>query len=222
MVPKRWRNNPFVLKVLGGVVCLILASQNQAGGPQVAPLFLHGEGRGTFGCVAVNPPVFLTEDEARQVIAEEVQKVGLEFAPDALTIRETAVPITYPFWCGRRSKGGTTLQPGLQEGDLVLDGFDKNRYVAYEFVSREDYFEWQTKEPACWSSVSSLNSKFAASTIRTGLESKTDKPWVGVFYEPLARATRREDYETARQTDREDLRKQVRDFIQWLKAQGVI
>jgi len=48
----------------------------------VAPIFRHGAGHGSFGCKAVNPPVFLSEDEARQVIIEEGETGGLSFTLD--------------------------------------------------------------------------------------------------------------------------------------------
>ena len=35
----------------------------------VAPVFIHGEGRGALGCVVVSPPVFLSEAEALEVLA---------------------------------------------------------------------------------------------------------------------------------------------------------
>jgi hypothetical protein len=44
----------------------------------IAPVFVHGEGRGAIGCVVVAPPVFLSEEEARQVVVEEFKKIGIE------------------------------------------------------------------------------------------------------------------------------------------------
>src|ERR1035438_3198523 len=77
IVPERWKSNPLVLRVLASVVSLTFAAEAahaQTPAPaasHVAPLFIHGEGRGAFGCVATNPPIFLSEDEAKQVIREE-------------------------------------------------------------------------------------------------------------------------------------------------------
>jgi hypothetical protein len=47
------------------------ASQNPAQAKAVAvvaPIFQHGEGRGATGCIVMSPPVFLSEEEALQVI----------------------------------------------------------------------------------------------------------------------------------------------------------
>lgn len=234
ILPERWRHNDLVLRVLSGVVCLVLASQSAAGQnnaappSRIAPLFVHGQGRGAFGCVAVNPPVFLSEDEAQQVIQEEAKKVGLEFAPNAFTLRNVNVPVTEPYWCPK-PKGEPDKQPNRstqQSRDLVLDGFDRKHNVAYEFVSQRHFADWETKNPRCISTVSSYDLKGTAEALRAGLTSSTQVPWTAVFYEPGAAARGNVNWEQLRRNGRElgekELRKQVRDFIHWLKAQGVI
>src|SRR5262245_60227235 len=101
-MPRRWQAGG---KVAAGMAILFAAPPAQAdvsppagkvgeaakpgagqeGVKQPAPLtrvFEHGEGRGAFGCVAVAPPAFLTEADARQVILEEFAKVGVRFELD--------------------------------------------------------------------------------------------------------------------------------------------
>ena len=185
VVPERWRRNPYVRRILGGVLCLLLAHEAACSGDKhqsrIAPLFVHGEGRGSFGCEAVNPPVFLSEAEARQVIQEEARRAGLEFAPGALTL-------------GRSQ---------------VMDGFDRKHNVAYGFVSGTDTESWI---PRSYSSVQTVATKDAAARLRAGLGDTAASPWIGIFYEPA----------TPEKPGAEELRAQVRDFIGWLKAQGVI
>jgi len=226
IVPERWRRNPLVLRVLAGVGCLLLAvqsagAQERANAPasRVAPLFIHGEGRGTFGCIVLNPPVFLSEDEALQVIRGEGGKAGLKFAAAPPTAHQVTLPMTNE--CGRD-------QSDTQKADLVLDGFDKKHKVAFEFVSRNHFKAWEKHGPC--SSVSNLDVKGAAETLRSGLAATHGLPWVGVFYEPGAnppwRVSEQVTWEAqeaaAHQLGEAELREQVRDFIQWLKAQGVI
>ncbi len=247
IVPERWRQNAFVLKILGGVACLLLASQTasaqQPVAPppsRIAPLFLHGTGRGAFGCVTVNPPVFLSEDEARQVIQQELRKMGFELAPGAFTVPDASVPVTDPYWC--LSQDGKEIVPERIETSkrsLTLDGFDQKHRVAYTFVSHKDYWAWQTEKPRCWSSVSSIDTKAAAAILREGLPRSAAQPWIGLFYEPyasmprgcmpsyrLSKAEREAAWDRCvrggKESDKEQLRKQVVDFIHWLKAQGVI
>jgi hypothetical protein len=243
IVPERWRSNPLVLRVLAGVVSLTFAAEAacvQAQKPpasHVAPLFIHGEGRGAFGCVAINPPVFLSEDEAKQVIREEAKKAGLDFASDGFMIKDAQVPVTREYWCGEDEKASG--EGKVQRKDLILTGFDKNHNVAFEFVSTDEIRAWQPKDLRCVSSVSSYDLKGTAESLRTGLQSEKQLPWIGVFYEPSASASEPErlgknaseaEYKAVwekrekdgKEKGEKELRKQVRDFIQWLKAQGVI
>jgi hypothetical protein len=84
LVPRRWHGNPTVIAALAGVCVLVSGCRQSAAKPaasRVAPLFQHGDGRGSFGCRAVNPPVFLSESEARQVIMDEAKRAGINFAP---------------------------------------------------------------------------------------------------------------------------------------------
>jgi hypothetical protein len=244
VVPERWRNNRLVLGVLGGAVFLMMAGDALAGdkrtqqnsAARVAPIFNHGTGRGAFGCIAVNPPVFLTEEEARSVVADEAKKAGLTFAPDALTIKNTLLPVTDQFGAMNfRDRKAQDSKPPVKVGDLVLDGYDKKHDVAYEFVSKSDFGSWERKDYKFSSSVSGYDMRGAAEAVQSGLNAAKPPAYIGVFYEPLAKAPL-EDHErmrssqidwekrtkAGRQVGEEMLREQVRDFIQWLKAQGVI
>jgi hypothetical protein len=247
LVPERWRHNGLVLAVLGGVMSLIMASQSQAAdqraasgdASRLAPIFAHGGGRGTFGCMTVNPPVFLSEAEARQVVQDEAKKAGLEFAPDALTLHDAMIPVM-PQANGCDSVNGS-YNRGLwtKTGDLVLDGYDQKHNVAFEFVSQSDYSSWEKKDTGCSSSVASYNLKGTAEVLRSGLATRRREVWIGIFYEPgtyptVQQAIRSaatgknlspyavESKDATHQRGEEELRKQVQNFIQWLKAQGVI
>ena len=47
----------------------------------VAPLFVHGTGRGVVGCIVVTPPAFLSEEEGAQIIREELATKGVRLSP---------------------------------------------------------------------------------------------------------------------------------------------
>jgi hypothetical protein len=248
VVPERWRNNRVVLGVLGGAVFLMMASDALAGdkatqkdsAARVAPIFNHGTGRGAFGCEVVNPPVFLTEEEARSVVADEAKKAGLTFAPDALTIKNALVPVTNPFGIPARwLRTEHDYKPPAKVRDLVLDGYDKKHDVAYEFVSKSDFESWQDKEARALLSVSNYDLRETAEVVQAGLNSAKPAAYIGVFYDPMAVPPKRKEPDArlpdddrvafwekrtraGRQVDERVLREQVRDFIQWLKAQGVI
>lgn len=51
---------------------------------QIAPIFLHGQGRGAAGCVAISPPVFLSEEDALNIIKEQLTPTGLNLQKTTL------------------------------------------------------------------------------------------------------------------------------------------
>ncbi len=244
LVPKRWRRNPVVLAGLAlacGVTTLRWTGRHGALASHVAPIFQHGDGRGAFGCVATNPPVFLTEAEARQVVAEEARKAGITFQPDAHSLWGVAQPIT----SSEPRATGMSVQPASTLTPFVLDGVDRRRRVAYEFVSKEDLAAWESRAPSMYvSSVSVFDVRGAAEALHKGIRVAGPVGAYAVFYDPAvgsddgrkalgsssAGPSSATDWNqegeradtAAKQLAREELRRQVRDFVQWLKGQGVI
>jgi len=238
-MPNRWRRSAVIGTAVVAACGIVAARWGQttasaAGDPvsKVAPVFVHGEGHGAFGCEAVNPPVFLSEDEARQVIVEELKRAEvkqggrLDPKPDGLILKGVAVPDTTQNW---NQKTGATKR------DLALDGWDAGRKIGFEYVSNADYDAWQEKDGGFRSTVSSFDMQETAKRLQTGLVAAKPEGAVAVFYDPLIGL--RDAYENsdkktpmnweAEQADakmiaRFALREQVRDFVKWLKAEGVI
>lgn len=123
-----------------------------------------------------------------------------------------------------------------------LDGTDAKRNISFEYVSEEDFEAWEKRPDTRACTVSVYDMKKAANVLRGGFEHRVGAGTVGVFYDPMmglnevTKATGfKVDYkaknlnaqyrtaaEKIKQLSREDLRKQVQDFIKWLKAEGVI
>lgn len=57
----------------------------------VAPLFEHGSGRAATGCVVVSPAVFMTEEEARIIIKEELEKLGFNFTQQGIRLEGVTI-----------------------------------------------------------------------------------------------------------------------------------
>lgn len=184
---------------------------------------MHGTGRGTFGDGATNPPFFLSEAEARELIVEEFEHAAITMNADGLTLPEVAIPITV------QTAGGETR---TQPAPLVLDGISDNRKIAYEFISEADYLTWRDKDSGF---VFSGTDDFlgAATILRDGVEKAKPAAAVAVFYDPCV--GRKDVWENAKNlpTDakaiqeqakliaRYEIRQQVRDYLTWLKVQGV-
>jgi len=152
-LPNRWRNNRFALGTLASVLTLsaqwqALAQENAAtsgSNPRVAPLFIHGEGKGAYGCMVTNPPMFLTEGDAREVIETEMKKAGLQFpeAKFAHTIANVDIPITYIYPPDETEK----KEPKTRKGMLSLTGYNSKKQIGYVFISVDDIKKWEKKIP---------------------------------------------------------------------------
>lgn len=253
LIPRRWQTNPVVLSALAGVCTLmlgnrVLAANQSASVSKVAPVFEHGEGYGSFGCRAINPPVFLAEDEARQIIVEEAKRSGLSFVDTGKTLSEVPVPITgrWAFKSDIDEKGNYDEQKRSYPQPLKLDGIDEQRFIAFEFVSQQDYVQWESPDKSKYriSTAGHYAILDAAESLREGLVRANLQGIYGVFYDPcIGRKDAQEqfnysppygkegvdwnaEYEKqssmAREIATDELRKQVQDFIKWLKSQGVI
>ncbi|MBN2380129.1 hypothetical protein JXM67_10060 [candidate division WOR-3 bacterium] len=200
---------------------------------QVAPLFIHGDGQGSAGCIVVAPPVFLSEEEASVVIEEEFKKQGVIFDTDEVTLDEVT------FEPDTAMARYNWLKPDTVEKNLNLDGFNRTLGLGYEFVSHYDYDELVTGlyKQEGWSSVSYFSPVSLAGNITEKLEN-CGKYNVAIFYDPMCRikgssmnkGQTPEEYQEeqqalyleARERSIELLKRQISDFIYWLKKTGVL
>jgi hypothetical protein len=241
VLPNRWQRSAIIGAALVAACGIVTARWQTtavlaAGEPaaKVAPVFQHGDGHGSFGCDAVSPPVFLAEDEARKVIADEFRlhqyemKSPVEFAPDGLVLKAIALPVTSVTWGERK--------PNTRTEDLTLDGWDAKRKIGFEYVSKADYDAWRAKGDAtslAFSYTEIYDMLGTATRLRESLVAVKPEGVVAVFYDPMidyqdvSRNTEGEPDPTtilhgAMLLDRYTLREQVRDFVQWMKAQGMM
>lgn len=197
----------------------------------VAFVFVHGEGVGSFACVAVTAPWFFSEEEALAVIrAEAEQYGGIRF--------QTEEPVALDQVLVSEDR-----KDGVKEVPLKLDGADQERAVGFEFVSQEDVTLWGQMEYDGYGGAS-YDMRKAAEGLRERLALADTGMKLGVFYDPydeqalieaMEEATGDKDFQwamtsegqeewerRAREMAEENLRAQVRDFLDWLSGQGVI
>jgi hypothetical protein len=181
----------------------------------VAPVFEHGEGRGASGCVMVNPPVFLSEEEALQAITEELAQTGLRFSERKVRVEGVSIPARQMAleqdWVTGKPKLNPVVIPG-RSNPLEVDLKDPVHQIAVEFVSENDYIA--LGGPNSMSSVQSYEFKEVANWVGKQVQEQGHGVRMAVFYDPKAG---RDLSESKRL-----LRLQVKDFIDWLKGQGVI
>jgi len=262
-IPLSWRKS----REMTGAVAILLAANLSScskvgaalGNSQaiVAPIFNHGSGRGTVGCVVVTPPVFLPEEEALSIITEELSKKGLKFTQKNVKFEQVTIPSRTAKMEYFKKNGFDTAEekivanpgPGaVFEVDLV----DSKKKVAVEYINSRDYVE--NGGPSKNSTVMNYNFKEAAEYLDKQIKEKGPKMYFGTFYDPVTmpedNAIRKvaekfhcwdENYqgdkdecskqyqkevnaevEKWKALSKEQLKLQVKDFVDWLKAQGVI
>lgn len=191
-------------------------------------------GRGMLGCVVVAAPVFLSEEEALQVIKEELNAAGLN-----MSARD--VPINSILIQGQRLQPGYEWTSGYNgellvdsTGPLVVDMEDPARKVAVEYVSEKDFYPLGGGRER----QGTMSSKTLAASLAERVNEEVKDHHFRTFYDPatcielypLLKASATNSSATTQPTTEAQalteskrlLRMQVRDFVDWLKAQGVI
>lgn len=247
-MPPTWRSIPG----MAGAVAVFLAANGSLKGADnagatnksiavVAPIFEHGEGRGADGCVVVNPPVFLSEQEAMQVISEELEKHGVKLTQ----------PAESDSWT-KHSKNAVPIPERT-------DGWDAGKRVAVEFLSRDDNYPLSCSQqrairrrlipslPEDIIPTQIYDFPIAARFFSKQFEAKAaQKTYLGTFYDPIGYFPPKLETTNAAfqkylndnpvhkarwlndntQYDKTEsqrlLRLQVQDFVKWLQGQGVI
>jgi hypothetical protein len=192
----------------------------------VAPVFLHGAGRfksdpwlglagRTMGEAA--PPTYLAEEDALAIIADELNQVGL-----LMTDREVALDVAvhghdmhFAYdWVNQ----WWDVQPVDVTRPLIADLAEPQRRVYIEYLTEFDYYHLGGESDGPVASFPDLARQLAEHVRR-----QSRGIVFGVFYDPIPEQDHRAAQHRAVQVDaRRLLQQQVRDFVDWLKAQGVI
>ncbi len=241
-VPGNWARNA----VLMGALSALLATQScrpaeKTGGAvkldpaavAVAPVFEHGEGRGSTGCVAVAPPSFLSEEEALVVITEELTKAGLEMSGKNVVLEGVVIPP--PTMRVRINDKEEEVTYGRPE-PLAMDLVDGKHAIGVEYVSMPDYAVLGGGQSL--SSVQSYDFRRVAAGVAARVKEQATGIRFGTFYDPMVgvgpdwlgnagnpkdqMAAWKKACDEAQAESKRLLRLQVKDFVDWLKGQGAI
>jgi hypothetical protein len=220
---------------------------------RVAPILedaLANDGRGGFGCVAISAPVFLSENEAIDLIEAELKKTGLKWK-DLVSVDGLQIPT----FSSRRNTGfGQDDLPktkdgeidwkeakkprlkNLAEGTYTFDLGTEDKSVVVKFLQRKDFDLWNDTRDM--STFRSFDLSWLASEVSDAFKQRADgKPVIiGIFFEPSTypekRKTRgatpaqwQDEYaqlqKETRERAKEKLRQQVQHFVEYLKQEGV-
>ncbi len=168
----------------------------------VAPIFKHGEGRGATGCIVIAPPVFLSEEEAMQIIREELAtKHGVKLG-DPMTIADVKITARVIQFEVEEKDGKRELKERVEvvEEDttpLKLNGVDRQKKIAVRFVSKKAYCDLGGPQ-SCYRRATSSGPTYVLSTVQpydfhevaqyvaaqVKKQSKSDL-YVGLLYDPV-------------------------------------
>lgn len=189
---------------------------------KIARIFSHGDGSGAIGCMVMSPPVFISEDEARKIIFTALKSENIDFSTtDTPVLKFTAPPIANSCYGHEDHKSKKKAHV-----ELKIDGYNKQYNLAIEYVSQADFKKFEAFD-GCVSTVQVVHTKKAAELIRDELILQGKSNAV-VFYDPLPEFNfdPSQDYhdseKNAHSKARQLLKLQVRDFIEWIKKEGII
>lgn len=233
-LPVRWKNNAGIFFTLSSAILILLSSckakniNTDASLLTQVPFFEHGDGRGSFGCESVAPPCFLSEEEALSVINEITKREGFEFDKDGATLYNINIPQTNIYDYKQNE------MKSYKKRDLILDGYNKDKKIAFEFVSKYDIESWQNENNGIMSTVSTYPFKLTAKALSEQINKGSNDMIIATFYDPDYNyesvssiiSNRNLNYNEREKTIKDivkaDLRLQVEDFITWLKSQNII
>ena len=215
---------------------------------RVAPILeetLATDGRGTFGCVAVSAPVFLSENEALDIIQGELEKAGLKMR-DIASVDGFKVP-EIPTRAERAKRHGERgrdyryrLRP-LKDGAYTFDLGTEDNAVVVKFLQRDDFYKWED-DTHMMSTASSVDLAWLATQMGGVFKEREEGAPViiGLFIDPMTDDdyenvdTRgltleqinllwgKQQRENADERAREKLRMQIMHFIEYLKRENVL
>jgi hypothetical protein len=134
--------------------------------------------------VAVVAPVFLSEEEAYQVICQAAEAEGIHFSRWGAKLSGVGIPQPDQVYL---SDGQQIFSHGFTEGELELDGYDAERKVGFEFVSTKDIDDWAVNITPNGASFTDYEFLDTARALGQGLSRQADDTTLAVFYDPTYR-----------------------------------
>ncbi len=157
----------------------------------VAPILqkaLDEEGRGAFGCIAVDPPYVLSENEALDLIEQEFAKAGLKLRRNVeiSDFMRTVPDKNKPFFKDKEHPWRHPYPAKTVQANWMFDLASEDGSVAVEFLSLKD--EQRESFEAAMSSVDSYDFPEFAQRLRSDFVTRTNgnPVTIGLFFDPLA------------------------------------
>ena len=195
----------------------------------------------------MSAPVFISENDAIEIISNEFNKVDLLIDTNNRPIisfqADAIADYCYQMeFATKETKVSANSNKNYQAKlNFKMSGIYKKNNLLIKFVTKSDYFKFHSDSCKSGFSIQGFNTKKAAILIQNEL-SKTSSINAVVFYDPIAYINYNDDdeiekrdslgniieidydkiREAAKKEAKDLLTAQVRDFIQWMKNEGMI
>ncbi len=153
--------------------------------PQIlkAPVFVHGEGRGSVGCMAVSSPVFVSETDARDIILESFSKQGISFKESKKVFEGLDNQNFKDNYINHNFVSDSEIQKDtLSIVPITINYYSPEKNLGILYISNRDFNKY-VKNPKT-SSVSSYDLYGLANLISKEINSY-NKFTCAVFYDPV-------------------------------------
>lgn len=202
--PNRWKN----LLVSGSVLSSVILSSCGVNSPQdllnkLIPTPTPQQG--FFGGMIVIQEYYFTDEEAIDVIVDEFANSGIAFDTVNTDKVVAELPVDVKFDVRNDKFKYYTLSTGLN-----VDGINKDYKISFEYVSKEDFSKWTTDENM---NSEHIKGKFLDEFLEEGIFETKNGELVMAFYNSSHHDPTWLE---------EELRQQVREFVQMLQEQGVL
>jgi hypothetical protein len=212
IAPARWQSSPAITAFLTAGLLLFAAgySRSQDNEPVIM---------GTVASPSLDPTlqkVYLDEDEARKIIVEEAKRFGVDLKPTEQVLELTVLHRDYQTNIDQKSprvNGNKNKAPKTVTLKIQLDGQDEKRKIFFEYISKQDMDQWFSESPEWNAATYRKDTKDIAIKLKDAVIKKKPKTNCAMFYDPVT-------YSTVE--SKEKLKQQVKIYIDWLKAQGII
>ena len=185
---------------------------------KIAPIFAHGEGSGAIGCIVISAPVFIGENEALKIISEAFEDEDIKLDTSNLPTNNYQVLPIENYWRGGL---GDTSKINSR---IKIDAFNSNLNLAIFYISSDDFEQFKRNRINQYS-ISGYDTKVAAEILNKVLK-RQSKTNAVIFYDPIVEYGPNDEefdnYKDAKKRSRKLLLKQVEDFLDWIKDEGIL
>lgn len=157
------------------------------------------------GTLPTGTNLYLHEADALSIIKDELQKADIHANETINIVSDSSFK-----WSNAASYHKEFLSLNENSSINLFDGFDKSKKIGFEYVSIDDMLNLGLNPIAVENENASKNFLETTQDFRSVIADNTGDSYTGLFYDP---GNSSDDINERHEL----LRKQVRDFIDWLK-----